>query len=59
MNRIMNFSAGPAALPLSVLQRTQAEFLDYQGCGTSIIEQSHRGPVYSAVHAETQALLTE
>ena len=59
MARIINFSAGPAALPLSVLERTQAEFTDYQGCGTSIIEQSHRGAVYSRVHQDAIDLLTE
>ena len=59
MARILNFSAGPAALPLDVLERTQAEFTDYQGCGTSIIEQSHRGSVYSQVHQEAIDLLTK
>ena len=59
MARILNFSAGPAALPLDVLERTQAEFTDYQGCGTSIIEQSHRGAVYSQVHQEAIDLLTK
>jgi phosphoserine aminotransferase len=59
MARILNFSAGPAALPLAVLERTQAEFIDYQGCGTSVIEQSHRGPVYSQVHQEAIDLITE
>ena len=59
MARIMNFSAGPAALPFAVLQRTQAEFLDYQGCGTSLIEQSHRGPLYAQVHAEAVSLITD
>jgi phosphoserine aminotransferase len=59
MPRTLNFSAGPAALPLAVLERAQREFVDYQGCGTSIIEQSHRGPLYAEVHAQATALLTE
>ena len=59
MNRAMNFSAGPAALPEVVLQQAQSELLNYQDCGTSIMEQSHRGPLYSAVHDEAIALLTE
>jgi phosphoserine aminotransferase len=40
--RIFNFNAGPAALPLEVLQEIQAEFLDFKGSGMSIIEVSHR-----------------
>lgn len=41
-NRIHNFNAGPAALPLDVLAEIQASFLDYKGCGMSITEISHR-----------------
>ena len=41
-NRICNFNAGPAALPLPVLEQVQAEFLDYQGSGMSVTEMSHR-----------------
>ncbi|MBI9087513.1 MAG: 3-phosphoserine/phosphohydroxythreonine transaminase [Desulfobacterales bacterium] len=41
-NRIHNFNAGPAALPLEVLEEIQASFLDYKGCGMSITEISHR-----------------
>lgn len=57
--RVFNFSAGPSTLPLPALERVQAEFLNYEGSGTSIIEQSHRGKVYDAVHNETIELLTE
>ena len=42
MNRIFNFSAGPCTLPLPALEEAQAEFLDYQGKGMSLIEMSHR-----------------
>lgn len=41
-NRIYNFNAGPAALPLSVLEEIQDSFLNYQGCGMSVTEISHR-----------------
>ncbi|HHH11826.1 MAG TPA: 3-phosphoserine/phosphohydroxythreonine transaminase [Sorangium sp.] len=59
MARIHNFNAGPAALPLPVLQRAQAEMLDYAGSGMSILEHSHRGKVYDAVHNEAMQLLRE
>ena len=39
---IYNFSAGPAVLPKPVLERAQAEFLDYNGSGMSVLEMSHR-----------------
>ena len=41
-NRVFNFNPGPATLPLKVLEQAQAEFLDYQGTGMSIVEMSHR-----------------
>jgi phosphoserine aminotransferase len=43
MNRIYNFSAGPAALPESVLERARDEMLDWRGSGMSVMEVSHRG----------------
>jgi len=52
MSRIYNFSAGPATLPEEVLREAQAEFLDYKGSGMSIIESSHRGKEYAAIHQE-------
>lgn len=57
MNRAYNFNAGPSAMPLEALQEAQAEFLDYQGTGMSVIEISHRSPEYTAMHQETKALL--
>src|SRR5690606_4518855 len=57
MARIHNFNAGPAALPLPVLERAQREMLDYAGSGMSIMEHSHRGKVYEAVHADAIARL--
>jgi phosphoserine aminotransferase len=57
--RVVNFNAGPAALPLPALERAQREFLDFEGTGMSIMEHSHRGKDYERVHFETLALLRE
>lgn len=48
--RVINFSAGPSTLPLSVLQKAQNELLDYQNKGYSIMEISHRTKVFEEVH---------
>ncbi len=48
-NRIYNFNAGPAALPLPVLEEAQAELLDFQGSGMSILEVSHRSKWFDDV----------
>lgn len=58
-HRVINFNPGPATLPLSVLEKTRDELLDFEGTGMSILEHSHRGAAYSAVHAEAKALLKE
>ncbi len=55
MARVYNFNAGPAVLPAEVLQAAQAEFLDFKGSGMSLLESSHRGKEYDAVHAEAVA----
>lgn len=52
MKRVHNFSAGPAALPLEVLEQAQSELINYQGTGSSIMEMSHRGPEYTAVNSD-------
>ncbi|MHB0935304.1 MAG: 3-phosphoserine/phosphohydroxythreonine transaminase [Armatimonadota bacterium] len=49
MTRIHNFNAGPAALPLPVLQRAQAELLEYGGQGMSVMEMSHRSKAFEAI----------
>ena len=59
MPRVMNFNAGPAALPSDVLELAQQELLDYQGTGMSIMEHSHRGKAYSAVHDDAVSLVRE
>jgi len=47
--RIHNFGAGPAALPVSVLERVQAELLDYAGTGMSVMEMSHRSAAFEGI----------
>ena len=59
MVRVANFNAGPSALPLAALERAQAEFLDLKGSGMSVMEHSHRGKVYEAVHNEAVSLIKE
>lgn len=49
MTRAYNFCAGPAALPEAVLKKAQAEMLDYQGRGLSVMEMSHRSDYYIAI----------
>jgi phosphoserine aminotransferase len=55
----MNFNPGPASLPLTALERARDELLDFAGSGMSIMEHSHRGKDYEAVHDEAGALLRE
>jgi len=57
MARALNFNAGPAAIPLAALERARNELLDFNGSGMSIMEHSHRGKDYEAVHHEAIALL--
>jgi len=59
MKRVHNFNAGPAALPLEVLEQAQGELLDFRGSGMSILEMSHRSKTFEAVMAETEADLRE
>jgi len=47
--RVYNFSAGPAAMPLPVLERAQAELLDWRGTGMSVMEMSHRGAAFTSI----------
>jgi phosphoserine aminotransferase len=55
MARVFNLNAGPATLPLEVLLEAKADFEDFKGTGMSIIEHSHRGKDYDAVHQEAVA----
>ena len=59
MTRVFNFSAGPATLPESVLRQAADEMLDWRGSGMSVMEMSHRGKEFIAIHAETESLLRE
>lgn len=59
MARVYNFSAGPAMLPDAVLQRAQAEMLDWQGLGMSVMEMSHRGKEYLSIAQQAEADLRE
>lgn len=59
MARAINFNPGPATLPLGALERAQRELLDIQGTGMSIIEHSHRGKTFEAIHNEALSLTRE
>ncbi|HEY3634160.1 MAG TPA: 3-phosphoserine/phosphohydroxythreonine transaminase [Caldimonas sp.] len=59
MPRAINFSAGPAVLPDSVLRQAADEMLDWHGSGMSVMEMSHRGKEFIAIHAQAEALLRE
>lgn len=59
MTRVFNFSAGPAALPEPVLRTAAEDMLDWHGAGMSVMEMSHRGKEFMAIHAEAQALLRQ
>ena len=59
MERIFNFSAGPAALPLEVLEQARDELVNWHGCGMSVMEMSHRGKEYMSIQADAEADLRE
>jgi phosphoserine aminotransferase len=59
MTRVFNFSAGPAALPEEVLRQAADEMLDWHGSGMSVMEMSHRGKEFIAIHAEAEKLARE
>lgn len=59
MSRVYNFSAGPAVLPEEVLQEAAAEMMDYQGCGMSVMEMSHRSKVFDNIIKEAEKDLRE
>lgn len=55
MTQIYNFGAGPAMLPREVLQKAQAELLDWQGTGMSVMEVSHRSPAFIDLYEQAVA----
>lgn len=59
MTRVFNFSAGPAVLPEPVLRQAAEEMLDWHGSGMSVMEMSHRGKEFIAIHAQAEADLRE
>ena len=59
MKRVYNFNPGPATLPIEVLREAQAEFLDFDDTGMSIIEISHRSKNYERVHNRAKADILE
>ena len=59
MNRVYNFSAGPAVLPEEVLKEAAEEMLDYRGCGMSVMEMSHRSGMFQQIIDEAEADIRE
>ncbi len=57
--KVYNFGAGPAMLPVSVMERIRDEFLDFQGMGVSVIEISHRSKEFQNILVEAQNLFRE
>jgi len=57
--RVFNFAAGPATLPLEVLQQARDEMLDWRGSGMSVMEVSHRSKAFIAVAQEAETVLRE
>ncbi len=57
--RIFNFSAGPAVIPQTVLERAREEMLDWQGSGMSVMEMSHRGKQFMSIAQQAEADLRE
>src|ERR1700760_2499614 len=57
--RVLNFAAGPATLPLEVLQQVGAEITDWHGSGMSVMELSHRSKAFIGVAQEAESLLRE
>ncbi len=57
VKRVHNFNAGPAALPLAVLERIREELLDWRGSGMSVMEMSHRSPEFESIIAAAEQKL--
>jgi phosphoserine aminotransferase len=56
--RVFNFSAGPAALPETVLRRAADEMLDWHGSGMSVMEMSHRGKEFTRYPIQLSGLVS-
>ncbi len=59
MNRVYNFAAGPAAMPLEALETAAREMTCYGSTGMSVMEMSHRSKMYLPIYEETVALVKE
>jgi len=57
--RVFNFSAGPAVLPLEVLEQAREDLLDWRGTGMSVMEMSHRGKAFVSIAEQAEADLRE
>jgi phosphoserine aminotransferase len=58
-NRVYNFNAGPAALPVSVLKEVREDLLSYKGEGLSVMEMSHRSKTFDSIIKEAEQLTRE
>ena len=59
MERVYNFSAGPSMLPETVLKKASEEMLCYENSGMSVMEMSHRSPVYEKIITDAESLLRQ
>ncbi len=59
VKRVHNFNPGPSVLPLPVLEKAQAELLDYQGSGMSVMELSHRSKEFESIIQTAEADLRD
>ena len=57
--RVYNFSPGPAALPLEVLEQARDEMIDWHGAGMSVMEMSHRGKAFVSIAEQAEADVRE
>jgi len=57
MARVYNFNAGPSAMPLDVLKEVQAEFLDVDHCGMSVVEISHRSAEFEKILQDAKTMV--
>jgi phosphoserine aminotransferase len=59
IDRVYNFSAGPSMLPLEVLEKAGSEITNFQGCGMSVMEMSHRSKAFIDIYEETKSNMKE
>lgn len=57
--RVFNFAAGPACLPVEVLETAQKDLLNWQGCGISVMELSHRSKEFTSILDKAEADLRQ